>query len=85
MGLAGYEPGPVGMLDVFVLRADTISTEGSASAGLDLAVGIPLVAIGALVATGRLHGRKKAAVPAGASWSSGRRAPRSTSNVPRTG
>ncbi len=49
----------VGLLDVFVLQADTISTQGSASAGLDLAVGIPLVAVGALLATGRLHGRRK--------------------------
>jgi Sap, sulfolipid-1-addressing protein len=56
----------VGLLDVFVLKADTISTQGSVSAGLDLAVGIPLIAVGALLGTGRLHGRKKAVVPAGA-------------------
>ena len=36
------------------------STQASASAGLDLALGVPLVAIGALLATGRLHGRQRA-------------------------
>jgi uncharacterized membrane protein YjjB (DUF3815 family) len=56
----------VGLLDVFVLQADTISTQGSASAGLDLIIGVPLIAIGGLVATGRLHGRRKAPAQAGA-------------------
>jgi|ERR1022692_923392 hypothetical protein len=55
----------VGLLDVFVVHADAISTQGSASAGLDLALGVPLVVIGALVATGRLHGRRRAPAPAG--------------------
>jgi Sap, sulfolipid-1-addressing protein len=56
----------IGLLDVFVLHADAVSTQGSASAGLDLAVGVPLVIIGVLVATGRLHGRrKKKTAPAG--------------------
>jgi len=55
----------VGLLDVFVLQADAISTQGSASAGLDLVLGVPLVAVGALVATGHLHGRRPAAAPAG--------------------
>ncbi len=54
----------VGLLDVFVLQADAISSQGSASAGLDLALGVPLVVIGALVATGRLHGRRRAPAPA---------------------
>jgi hypothetical protein len=54
----------VGLLDVFVLQADAISTQGSASAGLDLVLGVPLVAVGALVATGHLHGRQPPA-PAG--------------------
>ena len=56
----------VGLLDVFVLKSDTISTQGSASAGLDLVLGVPLVVIGVLLATGRLHGRRKAPAPAGA-------------------
>jgi len=34
---------------------------GSASAGLDLALGVPLLAIGALLAAGRLHGRRRPA------------------------
>ena len=54
----------IGLLDVFVLQADAISTQGSASAGLDLALGVPLVAVGALLWTGRLHGRRRAAAPA---------------------
>jgi len=55
----------IGLLDVSVLQADTISAQGSASAGLDLVLGVPLVTAGVLVATGRLHGRRKAPVPAG--------------------
>jgi len=43
----------VGLLDVFVLHADAIKTQGQVSAGLDLALGVPLVIIGALVAAGR--------------------------------
>jgi hypothetical protein len=54
----------VGLLDVFVLHADAISTQGSASAALDLVLGVPLVAIGALVATGHLHSRRRAPAPA---------------------
>lgn len=54
----------VGLLDVFVLRADAISTQASVSAGLDLALGVPMVAIGALLATGRLHYRRRAPAPA---------------------
>ncbi len=56
----------IGLLDVFVLHADAVSTQGSASAGLDLVVGVPLVIVGLLLATGHLHGlRKKQPVPAG--------------------
>jgi len=55
----------IGLLDVFVLQADAVKTQGSASAGLDLALGVPLLAIGVLVATGRVHGRQKAPAPAG--------------------
>jgi len=49
----------IGLLDVFVLHADAITTQGSVSAGIDLALGVPLLAIGALIATGRLHGRPR--------------------------
>ena len=55
----------VGLLDVLVFRADAIHHQASVSAGVDLALGLLLLAAGALLATGRLHGRRKAAVPAG--------------------
>jgi hypothetical protein len=50
----------IGLLDVFVLQADAIKAQGSSSAGLDLALGVPLLIIGALLATGRLHRRRRA-------------------------
>jgi hypothetical protein len=50
----------VGLLDVLVLHANAIKTQVSVSAGLDVALGVPLLVIGALVATGRLHGRRRA-------------------------
>jgi len=49
----------IGLADVFVLQADAIKTQGSASARLDLALGIPLVAVGALLASGRLRRRHR--------------------------
>jgi hypothetical protein len=49
----------IGLVDVFVLQADAIKTQGSASARLDLALGIPLVTVGALLASGRLHRRQR--------------------------
>jgi hypothetical protein len=55
----------IGLLDVLVLQADAVQTQGTVSAGLDLALGVPLLAIGILVLTGRLHGRRRAPVPAG--------------------
>jgi hypothetical protein len=55
----------IGLLDVLVFRIDAINHQGSVSAGVDLALGLFLLAGGALVATGRLHGRRKAPVPAG--------------------
>jgi hypothetical protein len=55
----------IGLLDVLVFRADAIKHQGTVSAGVDLAVGLLLLAAGALLATGRLHGRRKAPVPAG--------------------
>jgi hypothetical protein len=54
----------IGLLDVFVVHADAIQAQGSASAGLDLALGVPLLAVGILLATGRLHGRRKPHTPA---------------------
>jgi hypothetical protein len=55
----------IGLLDVLVFRADAIKAQGKVSAGVDLALGLLLLAAGALLATGRLHGRRKVPVPAG--------------------
>jgi uncharacterized membrane protein YedE/YeeE len=55
----------IGLLDVLTIHADAISSQKSASAGIDLVLGLVLVAVGALVATGRLHGRRKTPVSAG--------------------
>jgi hypothetical protein len=55
----------IGLLDVLVFHVDALTAQGTVSAGVDLALGLFLVAVGALVATGRLHGRRKAPVPAG--------------------
>ena len=55
----------IGLLDVLTIHADAIKAQGTASAGVDLALGLLLLAIGGLLATGRLHGRKPAPVPAG--------------------
>ena len=55
----------IGLLDVLTIHADAISSQKTASAGVDLALGLVLIAVGALVATGRLHGRRKTPVPAG--------------------
>ncbi len=55
----------IGRLDVLVFHADAIKHQGSVSAGVDLALGLLLLAVGALLATGRLRGRRKAPVPVG--------------------
>ena len=55
----------IGLLDVLVFHLDAIKSQKTVSAGVDLALGLLLLAVGALVATGRLHGRRKAPVPAG--------------------
>jgi Sap-like sulfolipid-1-addressing protein len=55
----------IGLLDVLVLHADAIDSQKTVSAGIDLAIGLLLLAAGGLVATGRLHGRRKVAVSAG--------------------
>ena len=55
----------IGLLDVLVFHADAIKAQGKVSAGVDLALGLLLLAVGGLLATGRLHGRRKAPVPAG--------------------
>jgi hypothetical protein len=42
----------IGLLDVLVLHADAINSQKTVSAGVDLALGLLLLAIGGLVATG---------------------------------
>ena len=54
----------IGLLDVLVFHADAINSQKTVSAGVDLALGLLLLAVGGLVATGRLHGRRKAPVSA---------------------
>ena len=55
----------IGLLDVLTVHADNISSQGKVSAGVDLALGLLLLALGALLATGRLHRRQRTPVPAG--------------------
>lgn len=55
----------IGLLDVLVFQANAINSQKTVSASVDLALGLVLLAVGGLVTTGRLHGRRKAAVPAG--------------------
>ena len=55
----------IGLLDVLTIHADAITAQAKVSAGVDLALGLLLLAVGALLATGRLHGRQRAPVPAG--------------------
>jgi hypothetical protein len=55
----------IGLLDVLVFQADAINSQKAVSASVDLALGLLLLAVGALVATGRLHARRKTPVPAG--------------------
>jgi len=57
----------IGLLDVLVFHVDAINSQKTVSAGVDLALGVLLLAVGALVATGRLHARRKAGVPVGGS------------------
>jgi hypothetical protein len=64
--IGGFTVGiTIGLLDVLVFHLDAISSQKTVSAGVDLALGLLLLAAGALVATGRLHGRRKQPVPAG--------------------
>ncbi len=55
----------VGLLDVLVFRADAVKAQVSVSAGIDLGLGLLLLVVGGLLVTGRLHGRRKAPIPAG--------------------
>ena len=55
----------IGLLDVLVFHIDAINNQRSVGAGVDLALGLFLLVAGALVATGRVHGRRKPPVLAG--------------------
>ena len=46
-----------------VFHADAINSQKTVSAGVDLALGLLLLAVGALVATGRLHGSAQGTGP----------------------
>jgi fructose-specific phosphotransferase system IIC component len=65
----------IGLLDVLVLHADAIDSQKTESAAADLILGLLLLAAGALVATGHLHGRRKAPIPAGGPVPAGNRLP----------
>jgi hypothetical protein len=67
----------IGLLDVLTVHADAITSQGKVSAGVDLALGLLLLALGALLATGRLHRRQRTPVPAGT-------APLQTPQTPQT-
>ena len=49
----------IGLLDLFVLHIDALKGQNHTSGGLDLALGIPLLAIGALLATDHAHIRRR--------------------------
>jgi hypothetical protein len=55
----------IGLLDVLVFHVDAINQQRSVGAGVDLGLGLFLLVVGALVASGRVHGWRKAPVPAG--------------------
>jgi len=55
----------IGLLDVLTVHADAITAQGKASAGVDLALGLLLLIVGWLLASGRLHRRQRSPVPAG--------------------
>jgi len=55
----------IGLLDVLVFHLDAIQSQKTVSAGVDLGLGLLLLAVGALAATGRLHARRKQTVPPG--------------------
>ena len=54
----------IGLLDVLVFHLGAIKSQKTVSASVDLAVGLLLLGVGALIVTGRLHARRKEPVPA---------------------
>src|SRR5215211_2812656 len=55
----------LGFLDVLVFHAGGLRTQDSFSATIDLVLGVALLTVGGLLATGRLRGRDKARAGAG--------------------
>jgi hypothetical protein len=55
----------IGLLDVLVFHVDAINSQRSVGAGVDLALGLLLLSVGALVASGRVPGWRKASAPDG--------------------
>src|ERR1700760_3981436 len=55
----------IGLLEVLPPPATAIKSQGKGSPGVDLAVGLLLLISGGLLASGRLHGRKRSPVLAG--------------------
>ena len=55
----------IGLLTVLVFHADAFKTQATVSAGVDLALGQLLLAAGGLIATRRLHRRRKVPSRAG--------------------
>ena len=55
----------IGLLDVLVFQASAINSQKTVSASVDLVLGLVLLAAGGLVATGRVHARRKTPVRAG--------------------
>lgn len=51
----------IGLVDVLFVHADAVKSQGKVSAGVDLAVGLVLLALGALLLTGTLPRRRKTA------------------------
>jgi len=49
----------VGLLDVFVLHLEAVKTQHQAGGALDLALGVPLLIVGVLLATDHLHLRRR--------------------------
>jgi hypothetical protein len=53
----------IGIVDVVFVHADAVKSQGKISAGVDLAVGLVLLALGALPITRRLPRRRTTSVP----------------------
>jgi Sap, sulfolipid-1-addressing protein len=54
----------IGVVDVLFVRADAVKSQGKPSAGVDLALGLILLALGALLVTGVLPRRRRTSAPA---------------------